>query len=107
MYWPVWMYIECLEAERIWSPTHRFFHRSAVSEPSLRAMSTFTAGSLQVELPALSCVVQFILVKGSSLGPRYQRNKGWMACSIQNVTLMILGSILHKHLKGETRRGQN
>ena len=49
------MYIECLEAET--RPTQSLLHVSAVSEPSLWAMSTFTAGSLQAELPALGWAV--------------------------------------------------
>lgn len=103
MYWLVWMYIECLEAER--SPTQCLLHVSAVSEPSLRAMRTFTAGSLQAELPALGRAVRFFLTHSSSLGPGHWRHKSRMARSIRKLTVRTFVSLLYKpfHKAGQEK----
>lgn len=103
MYWLVWMYTGCLEAER--SPTQCLLHVSAVSEPSLRAMSTFTAGFLQAELPALGRVVRFLLTYSSSLGPGHRRHKGRMALNIRKATVRTFVSLLYKpfHKAGQEK----
>ncbi|KAJ4941885.1 hypothetical protein JOQ06_011758, partial [Pogonophryne albipinna] len=58
------------------SPTQRLLHGSAESEPSLKAMSAFTAGSLQPELPALGRMVLFLLKLSGILGPELSETQG-------------------------------
>lgn len=106
------MYIECLVAERL--PTQSLLHVSAASEPSLRAMSTFTAGSLQAELSALGRAVQILLtyssssvppIRGAQAGRRVASEKWLSGVSYINLSIgsdgkrpLLRQHIVHSHI---------
>lgn len=75
---------------------------SVVSEPSLRAMSAFTAGSLQPQLAALGWVVRFILTNSSSTCPRPLGKD-----AVRKASVSIWESFVQTSADGWTGKGQS